>query len=121
MANFEEVGKAFVNHYFNMFDSNQRANLRGLYQPQSMLTFEDGKFQGADAIVNKLTSLSFQQVRHEVTTLEAQPTTGGGVLILVCGQLVVDGESNALKFSQVFNLLPANGNFFVANELFRFV
>eukprot|EP00961_Rhodomonas_salina_P185381 2502825-Rhodomonas_salina.1 len=38
-ANFEEVGKAFVAHYYNIFDTN-RANLQGLYQDVSMLTFE---------------------------------------------------------------------------------
>lgn len=31
MANFEEVGKAFVTHYYNLFDTNQRAQLAPLY------------------------------------------------------------------------------------------
>ncbi|KAJ6376986.1 hypothetical protein OIU76_026027 [Salix suchowensis] len=35
----EVVGKAFVDHYYNLFD-NDRSSLASLYQPTSMLTFE---------------------------------------------------------------------------------
>ena len=35
----QEVGRAFVQHYYNIFDSN-RAGLQLLYQDVSMLTFE---------------------------------------------------------------------------------
>jgi len=52
---FEQVGKDFVKHYYSQFDSNQRQNLGALYQNESMLTFENDRYQGRDNIVKKLT------------------------------------------------------------------
>ncbi len=63
---FEAVAKAFITHYYGLFDANQRASLASLYvswlffifnsiqQAQSMLTFENEKFQGPENIVKKL-------------------------------------------------------------------
>jgi hypothetical protein len=34
-------------------------------------------------------ALPFQKVRHQVSTLDAQPAPNGGVLVLVTGQLLV--------------------------------
>lgn len=36
---FDQVGKQFVDHYYNTFDT-QRANLAGLYTEASMMTYE---------------------------------------------------------------------------------
>jgi len=121
MSNFEDIGKMFVQHYYSKFDANQRNELGALYQPSSMLTFEGEKFQGATNIVGKLTTLSFSTVSHQITSLDSHPTPGNGVLVFVCGNLIVDGGNETpLKFSQVFNLLPGgNGGYFVINDIFR--
>ena len=37
--------QAFTDHYYNLFDTNRSA-LAGLYQDQSLLTFEGVRFQG---------------------------------------------------------------------------
>jgi hypothetical protein len=37
--------QAFTDHYYNLFDTNRSA-LAGLYQDQSLLTFEGERFQG---------------------------------------------------------------------------
>ncbi|KAI3428575.1 hypothetical protein D9Q98_007397 [Chlorella vulgaris] len=118
MADPEAVAKAFTDHYYNTFDT-ARANLASLYQEQSMLTFEGQKFQGMQAILSKLTSLSFQQCKHHVVSLDAQPSVSGGILIFVTGQLLPEGESNPLKFSQTFHLAPVGGSFVITNDLFR--
>ena len=52
MANFEEVGKQFVAHYYNVFDT-QRSELGVLYTDESMLTFEGDQFKGIQAIGEK--------------------------------------------------------------------
>lgn len=44
MGDFNAVSEAFVNHYYNTFDTN-RAGLASLYQDTSMLTFEGQQFQ----------------------------------------------------------------------------
>eukprot|EP01119_Soliformovum_irregulare_P001876 TRINITY_DN11717_c0_g1_i1.p1 TRINITY_DN11717_c0_g1~~TRINITY_DN11717_c0_g1_i1.p1 ORF type:complete len:127 (+),score=31.76 TRINITY_DN11717_c0_g1_i1:43-423(+) len=122
MANFEEIGKRFVEHYYTLFDQNQRGQLGALYRAESMLTFENDKFQTPERIVAKLTSLAFQTVLHQISTCDCQPTAGNGILVFVCGNLAVDGEQTPMKFSQVFNLQPIPGQaggFFVHNDLFR--
>ncbi|MBA0648766.1 hypothetical protein Goklo_016415 [Gossypium klotzschianum] len=70
-----------------------------------MLTFEGQKIQGSQSIVAKLTSLPFQQCKHNITTVDCQPSGSGGMLVFVSGNLQLAGEQHALKFSQVFFLL----------------
>ena len=45
----EIVGRAFVDHYYHLFD-NDRAALSSLYQPTSMLTFQGHKIVGVGII-----------------------------------------------------------------------
>jgi hypothetical protein len=73
-----------------------------------MLTFESASIAGAGGIVEKLSvsnpnlhntplanegflhqSLPFEKVKHAVSTLDAQPSENGGILILVTGALLV--------------------------------
>ncbi|KAG2714900.1 hypothetical protein I3843_03G052700 [Carya illinoinensis] len=118
--NPDDVAKAFVEHYYSTFDSN-RAALANLYQDGSMLTFEGQKIQGAQNIVAKLTSLPFQQCKHAITTVDCQPSgPAGGMLVFVSGHLQLVGEQHALKFSQMFHLIPTpQGSFYVLNDIFR--
>lgn len=106
----DAVAKAFVEHYYSTFDAN-RPGLVSLYQEGSMLTFEGQKIQGSQNIVAKLTSLPFQQCKHNITTVDCQPSgPAGGMLVFVSGNLQLAGEQHALKFSQVFfpNLILSN-------------
>lgn len=82
-----------------------------------MLTFENDQIQGAQAIVTKLAGLSFKKVVHRVSTLDAQPSSpeGGGVIVMVTGELMIDEEQNPQRYSQVFHLLPEGGSFYVLN------
>ncbi|XP_062151653.1 nuclear transport factor 2B [Alnus glutinosa] len=118
--NPDEVSRAFVEHYYSTFDSN-RAALASLYQEGSMLTFEGQKIQGSPNIVAKLTSLPFQQCKHAITTVDCQPSgPAGGMLVFVSGNLQLVGEQHALKFSQMFHLIPTpQGSFYVLNDIFR--
>lgn len=117
-ADPDAVAKAFTDHYYNTFDTNRPA-LAGLYQEQSILTFEGQKFAGQGAITQKLTSLPFQQCQHRVVSLDAQPSVSQGVNIFVTGQLITEGESQPLKFSQFFHLAPVGGSFVITNDCFR--
>ena len=40
------------------------------------MTFEGAQFQGKGPIMEKLASLPFQKVQHQVTTMDAQPIIG---------------------------------------------
>lgn len=97
----EMVGKAFVEHYYYLFD-NDRASLSSLYQPTSMLTFEGQKILGAEAISAKLNQLPFEQCKHFISTIDSQPSSStGGIVVFVSGSLQLPGEEHQLRFSQV--------------------
>ncbi|KAI5284604.1 Nuclear transport factor 2, partial [Ascosphaera atra] len=91
-------------------------------------------------------SLPFSRVAHKVSTLDAQPSTNGGILVLVTGALLVriirlvlslsfttmqvltsmieqvDEEGRPMNYTQTFHLLPdGQGSFFVFNDIFRLV
>ncbi|KAI8154602.1 Nuclear transport factor 2 [Colletotrichum sp. SAR 10_70] len=120
-VDFEEVAKQFIEFYYNQFDSD-RKGLASLYRDQSMLTFESASVLGANAIVEKLSSLPFEKVKHQVSTLDAQPSLEGGIVILVTGQLLVDEEQRPMNYTQAFQLMrDPTGNYFVFNDLFKLV
>ncbi|KAM3250725.1 nuclear transport factor 2B [Capsicum chacoense] len=116
----DAVAKAFVEHYYSTFDTN-RAGLANLYQESSMLHFEGQKYQGTQSIASKLTGLPFQQCKHQINTVDCQPSgPAGGMLVFVSGNLSLPGEQHALKFSQMFHLIPTGqGSFYVQNDIFR--
>ncbi|EFE35463.1 uncharacterized protein ARB_05505 [Trichophyton benhamiae CBS 112371] len=102
-----------------------------------MLTFETTSIQGAAAILEKLTSLPFKKVAHQVATLDAQPSNeNGGIMVMVTGALLVwnilillithysqvDDSPAPMNYSQTFQLLPDGaGSYFVFNDVFRLV
>ena len=107
-----------------------------------MLTFESSSVLGAGAIVEKLSvrlpvprpanaapsslsntpqGLPFQQVKHQVSTKDAQPTSNDGVIVLVTGQLLVDEEQRPMNFSQTFHLAKDANGYFVYNDIFKLI
>ncbi|KAL6580401.1 Nuclear transport factor 2A [Orobanche minor] len=67
-----------------------------------MLSFEGEKFMGSQNIVVKLSGLPFQQCKHNITTVDCQPSgPAGGVLVFASGNLQITGEQHPLKFSQI--------------------
>lgn len=86
-----------------------------------MLSFENSQLQGTAAIVEKLKELPFTKVAHRISTLDAQPSSpsGGGVIVMVTGELLIDEEQNTQRYSQVFHLMPEGGSFYVFNDIFR--
>ncbi|SZE99710.1 unnamed protein product [Blumeria hordei] len=119
---FQEIARQFTTFYYNTFDKN-RQDLKPLYSDVSMFTFEDSSILGSVAIVEKLTSLPFRQVKHEVATIDAQPSgENGQIIILITGKLLVDEEQKPLSFSQAFQLYPdGQGSYFIFNDIFRLV
>ncbi|KAH9842987.1 nuclear transport factor 2 [Rhodofomes roseus] len=120
MTDINTVAKQFTDFYYTTFDTN-RADLQGLYRPNSMLTWEGNQILGASDIAEKLTSLPFDKVQHKVTTLDAQPSdpTLSNMIVSVTGLLLVDDNQHPLQFSQVFQLVPEGGSFYVFNDIFR--
>eukprot|EP00993_Chasmostoma_nieuportense_P005062 NODE_5701_length_622_cov_321.931313_g5537_i0.p2 GENE.NODE_5701_length_622_cov_321.931313_g5537_i0~~NODE_5701_length_622_cov_321.931313_g5537_i0.p2 ORF type:complete len:122 (-),score=35.93 NODE_5701_length_622_cov_321.931313_g5537_i0:196-561(-) len=117
MTDFNAVGKAFVQHYYNTFDTNRQA-LSALYRDSSLMTFEGAQLQGQANIIQKLMSLTFRSVKHETQTIDCQPSQNNGILVMVSGMLKTD-EDQPQKFSQLFHLMQEGANFWVSNDMFR--
>jgi hypothetical protein len=117
----EEVAHAFVQHYYSTLNSNVTA-LHGLYQSNSVLTFEGQRFEGPDQIVGKLESLG--PVEHNIPLLTVDVQLGAdsnALLIFVVGHIKIGGD-NPLHFTQIFQLIATGpGAYYVNNEIFRLV
>mmetsp|Transcript_63635 Transcript_63635/g.75296 ORF Transcript_63635/g.75296 Transcript_63635/m.75296 type:complete len:122 (+) Transcript_63635:117-482(+) len=113
----EDVAKAFVNHFYNTFDTNVDA-LAGLYQPTSMLTFEGTQLLGSEQIIQKLKSVG--NVKHVVKSMDVQPSTSPNAIVLfVTGSVQIGGE-NPLHFCEMFQLVSNGpGSYYVGNDVFR--
>jgi len=117
MSDPDTVARAFCDHYYALFDNN-RQELVNLYTDDSMVSFEDKKAKGAQNIVQTL--MTFPPVKHVPQTVEVQPCPPNGLLVFVSGDLKIDQEQNAVKYSQVFNLQTAPaGSLFVLNDMHR--
>ncbi|KAI0378916.1 NTF2-like protein [Hypomontagnella monticulosa] len=124
-ANPEQVATMFVEYYYNQFDQD-RSGLAPLYREGSMLTFESSSFKGTQSIIEKLQSLPFQQIKHQVSTMDPQPGVAGDhIMVLVTGQLLVDEEQRPMSYTQTFYLVPENINgqtqYYVHNDIFKLV
>ncbi|MCJ1239003.1 Nuclear transport factor 2 [Varicellaria rhodocarpa] len=87
-----------------------------------MLTFETAAVQGVSGIVEKLSGLPFKQIKHKVNTIDAQPSNEmGGILVMVTGALLVDEEQRPMNYTQIFQLLPDQGSFYVFNDMFKLI
>eukprot|EP01006_Ploeotia_vitrea_P064469 TRINITY_DN87934_c0_g1_i1.p1 TRINITY_DN87934_c0_g1~~TRINITY_DN87934_c0_g1_i1.p1 ORF type:complete len:124 (+),score=1.12 TRINITY_DN87934_c0_g1_i1:67-438(+) len=113
---WQQVGESFVTFYYGQFDSD-RSKLEAVYKDQSLLTFEGSQFQGTGNILGKLKGLTFQKVAHQVQTTDCQPLPDG-VLVVVSGLLKTD-DDEPQRFCQSFKLSNDNGNYWVANDVFR--
>lgn len=116
----DSLSKEFVEHYYSQFDTN-RQSVVGLYQEDSMLTFEGQKIYGVQAISEKFESLGFQQCKHIISTVDCQLSgPAGGMLVFVSGHLQLPGEEHLLSFSQLFHIVPSHqGSFYLFNDVFR--
>ncbi|CAG7976459.1 unnamed protein product [Penicillium salamii] len=103
--------------YLQKFDTDSCVFTK---RDHSMLTFETSSIQGAKGIVEKLSSLPFKKVEHKVSSLDAQPSDSGAIVILLTGTLLIDEES-AMNYTQLFELFPENGSYFVLNDIFRLI
>uniref|UniRef100_A0A803PLS8 NTF2-related export protein n=1 Tax=Cannabis sativa TaxID=3483 RepID=A0A803PLS8_CANSA len=65
-------------------------------------------------------SLPFEQYKHNISIVDFQPSgPAGGMLVFVNDNFQLAGEQHALKFSQMFDLMPTpQGSFYVFNGIF---
>ncbi|KKZ62640.1 hypothetical protein EMCG_03050 [[Emmonsia] crescens] len=120
LLDYQNVAQEFVKIYYETFDK-KRTELKALYRTNSMLTFETNCVEGVDAIDEQLVNLPFQKVKHQYSTVDAQPTEEGGVVVLVTGALMVDDEQKPMNYTQVFHLRRDAIGYYVYNDIFKLV
>lgn len=82
-----------------------------------MLTFEGEQFMGQQNIYNKLSS--FGHIRHNVQTLDIQPSANNGIIAFVSGELSIE-DGQPMMFTEVFHLVQGGAQgYFVLNDIFR--
>nr|VWO99288.1 Uncharacterized protein [Ganoderma boninense] len=120
MADINAIAKQFTDFYYSTFDTN-RAGLASLYRDFSMLTWEGTQLVGTNSISEKLVGLPFEKVQHKISTLDAQPSNPNvaSLIVSVTGLLIVDDSPNPLQYSQIFQLIPDGGSYYVYNDIFR--
>jgi hypothetical protein len=117
-------GTTFAQNYYKTYTENP-AGLLAVYREESQLTFEGQYARGVAAITDRLSKLP--RGAHALETLDIVPVgpAGGapeGIVVMVTGKIVLEGQTNPLPFTQVFNLVPdAAGSIYIANELYRCV
>jgi len=119
---FNEIGEMFTKQYYAMFDNPAtRGELAKLYNAeQSFLSFEGQQMQGTAKIMEKISSLTFQNIAHIVTSIDCHPMFDGGILVNVMGQLKTDNDPPQ-SFMQNFVLKPMGDSFFIQHDVFRLV
>ena len=115
----QDLANQFLNAYYGAM-MNNRQNMSNFYSDQSTLNYERKTYQGLQQIIQKYQTMSFKLIQYNFDEFDVQ-MLGTGAIIVVVGDVQLDGE-NQFKFSQTFVLLPNNqGGFFISNEIFRFI
>ncbi|XP_031374197.1 nuclear transport factor 2-like [Punica granatum] len=118
------VSKAFVLQYYPILHQSPE-RVHRFYQDISKLGRpEENGIMGITttmkAIKEKMLSLDYGEFSAEISTVDAQDSYNGGVLVLVTGYLT--GKDNVRrKFTQSFFLAPQHKGYFVLNDIFRYV
>ncbi|XWS36594.1 hypothetical protein CRYUN_Cryun20dG0098000 [Craigia yunnanensis] len=118
------VGNAFVHQYYLILHQSP-ALVHRFYHDSSKLgrPEENGVMNISttmEAINEKILSLGYGEFTAEITTVDAQDSHNGGVLVLVTGYLTGKDKVKR-KFTQSFFLAPQDKGYFVLNDVFRYV
>ena len=113
MSDYKAIGKAFIDFYYNKFDTGPRDGVAALYVSESMflsarsapsnvrikepvngmMNFNSvDSVKGAQEIAEKLRTLTFQSISHSISTMDIQPTYDNCILIVVTGALKVTSK-----------------------------
>ncbi|EGG18481.1 4-hydroxyphenylpyruvate dioxygenase [Cavenderia fasciculata] len=104
------------NEWATLLQTSNQTNPTNNYANESHLTYEKNSFKGQAKIMEFFGNLNMQ-VKRQITSFDCQPTPNG-VLVLVTGNMSIDGNP-PLKFTQVFNLYKTAASYILLNDFFR--
>ncbi|KAK0576986.1 hypothetical protein LWI29_026261 [Acer saccharum] len=114
------VGNAFVHLYYLKLRQSPEL-VHKFYEDVSKYgrPKEDGAMSittTMQAINDKILSLDHEEFSAEITTVDAQESYNGSVLVLVTGNLTGKDNVRRRKFTQSFFLAPQDKGYFVLND-----
>jgi len=109
--------KAFLTHYYGMFETNREA-LAGFFDGNSIFTFESDVLLGQQNIIKHLIGLPFKTVKFIPSTVDTHPTIYNGYFTTVVGQLKTDDDPPH-GFAQSFHVKVDGQNPIILNSVFR--
>jgi len=106
----DQVGqfvKKVVEHYYSNWSSKNWNNVGGLYADQCQAVYGDKqpKISGAQAICEKMNSFGTMAFDIPNLTIDTLDFQGQFYLVQIVGKLQIEGQDNALNFSQTWNLI----------------
>ncbi|KAK9493494.1 hypothetical protein V1508DRAFT_86749 [Lipomyces doorenjongii] len=120
----EEVGWLFVQSYYTYMNKEPH-RLHQFYTRKSIMVHgNEGErvsaLVGQQQINKKIMELGFQDCKVLVSNVDSQPSTNGGLVIQVLGEMSNRGVPSQ-KFVQTFFLAEQKSGYFVLNDIFRFL
>lgn len=120
IMSFQEVGTSFVSQYYQYFASN-RASLGGVYRPTTLMTWSGEQMQGVESIMGRFSTLAFNQCQFKPEDIDCHPSLSGGVIVVVNGEVLLEGERHPLKYNDVFHLASDASGWYISNQIFRII
>ncbi|KAK9240176.1 hypothetical protein V1525DRAFT_246672 [Lipomyces kononenkoae] len=120
----EEVGWLFVQSYYTYMNKEPH-RLHQFYTRKSIMVHgNEGErvpaLVGQQQINKKIMELGFQDCKVLVSNVDSQPSSNGGLVIQVLGEMSNRGVPSQ-KFVQTFFLAEQKSGYFVLNDIFRFL
>lgn len=123
---FQLIANQFVQWYYEIHNSENRPALRGVYDQNSFLTYQDKQLVGVDSIMEKILDQQLSQmIKIPQPSIQpiAQPSfeSSGAQLLLITvfGELkVTPEEDNTIPFVEIFLLQPTENSFVIKNQIF---
>ncbi|KAK8717873.1 hypothetical protein V6N13_045126 [Hibiscus sabdariffa] len=118
------VGNAFVHQYYLILHQSPELVHRFYHDTSKLGRPEENGIMSItttmQAINEKILALGFEEFTAEITSVDAQDSHNGGVLVLVTGYLTGKDKLKR-KFTQTFFLAPQDKGYFVLNDMFRYI
>ncbi|KAK8654113.1 hypothetical protein V6N13_128089 [Hibiscus sabdariffa] len=120
----EVVGNAFVHQYYLILHESPELVHRFYHDSSKLGRPEENGIMSItttlQGISEKILALGYGEIAAEITSVDAQDSHSGGVLVLVTGYLIGKDKLER-KFTQTFFLAPQDKGYFVLNDIFRYV
>ena len=118
MPPFEQVGRGFIGQYYNCL-SGDRNQLGGIYRENSLVTWCGGQFLGTNNVMPKIMSLGFNRSQWKQEEIDCQPMQNNAILIVIQGQVRIEGEGHALRYNDCQLLQQDQQGWYIQHQVFR--